>query len=91
MRGRQGGYSDPFISDTSIYLERKISDNNNETRTSRIARYGRGMLIDYVDKTQVVFVTGNLPQAIAPSKIYSCHDIVTAAELRGSINKLATT
>lgn len=36
-----------------------------------------------------VFSSGNLPSTIAPSKIYSCHDVISSAELRGTIMKLA--
>jgi hypothetical protein len=39
---------------------------------------------------QEVFLTGNLPSGLQPAKIYACHDIITAAELKGSILKLAT-
>jgi hypothetical protein len=36
-----------------------------------------------------IFSTGNLPSTVAPSKIYSCHDVISSGELRGTIMKLA--
>lgn len=54
-------------------------------RKMRIARVGRGTLINYVEHMQQIFMSGNLPSALQPSKIYACHDVVTAIELRGTI------
>jgi hypothetical protein len=47
------------------------------------------MLIQYVSDMLPIFSTGNLPSTVAPSKIYSCHDVISSGELRGTIMKLA--
>jgi hypothetical protein len=60
-------------------------------RAVRIESIGRGVLIAYVDKMQNLFCSGNLPAALQPAKIYSCHDVITASELRASIMKLSET
>lgn len=46
---------------------------------------GPDVLRTYVDKMQGLFAAGYLPGAIAPSKVYACHDVVSAIELRGAI------
>jgi hypothetical protein len=58
-------------------------------RELKISRMGKGLLLQYLDKMSPIFQTGNLPGSIPPSKIYSCHDVVSLGEIRGSINKLA--
>ena len=50
---------------------------------------GVGTLVNYVEAMQGVFLTGNLPGAIAPIKIYAGHDVITASEIRGTILKMA--
>lgn len=46
-------------------------------------------MIEYINKMQNIFLTGNLPGAIQPAKIYASHDAITQNELRGSIKKMA--
>ena len=58
-------------------------------RDMRIVKIVRGNLIRYINRMQALFMTGNLPSTIQPSKIFACHDVVSAGELRGSIMKLA--
>jgi hypothetical protein len=57
----------------------------------RIESIGRGTLISYVDKMQNLFCSGNLPAALQPAKVYACHDVISASELRGTIMKLSET
>lgn len=73
----------------TLFLEQQIGGMQDPDREIRIENIGRSMLIAYVNKMRPVFLTGNLPSALPPVKIYACHDIVTASELRGSIMKLS--
>jgi hypothetical protein len=89
FRVRTNTVENDTIDDITIYLESQMAGSENVNRTDMIKKMGIGLLTKYVDDMQTLFVTGNLPSALQPAKIYACHDVVTAAELRGSIIRLS--
>ena len=89
FRARMNTVPDEFLPDKTLFLEQQFKGIADDERTLKIVRIGRGVLIDYVNKMQSLFVTGNLPSAMQPSKIYACHDVSSATELRASIMKLS--
>ncbi len=89
FRARMNTTEDEFLPDMTLFLEQQFKGIADDERYLKIARIGRGVLIDYVNKMQSLFVTGNLPSAMQPAKIYSCHDVSSASELRASIMKLS--
>lgn len=90
FRARTNTRADEFVTDLTLFLEQQIGGSDDSYgRQQRIAKIGRGVLLQYIEKMQNVFLSGNLPSSIQPAKIYACHDVITAAELRGSIMKIA--
>jgi len=89
FRERQETSEDEFVPDVTIYLETAIAGKPDSKREDKIRMKCTDVLRAYVDRLQALFVTGNLPGAIAPSKVFACHDIVSAAQLRGSLMRLS--
>lgn len=81
---------DEYVSDCSVFFETVIAAGEDPMLTERIKALGDSALIKYVAMMQPVFAAGYLPGALTPCKLLACQDVVSAAEIRATINKIAS-